>query len=116
MDEDRLSPRGGEKALDSTCSPSNPRTTDRVYTSMLGDVLAELLASVVGELAPEGVAPIIVALVLVLACVAFAALGSFVTYQVFTQQARPAQGLLALLLFGLSAGSGRLALKAFRSR
>ena len=88
----------------------------RVYTSMLGDLLADLLASVLGDAVAERVSGIIVAMLMVLACVAFAALGAFLTYQVLTKQLEPSVGLIALLLFGLSGLSGRLTLKGRRGR
>ena len=83
---------------------------------MLRDLLAELLASVLGGAVPERVTHIIAAMLMVLACVAFAALGAFMTYQVLTKQLEPSVGLLALLLFGLSGLSGRLARKGLRSK
>ena len=83
---------------------------------MLGDFVVELLASALGELVPQRVRDNFLAILMVLACVAFAALGAFMTYQVLTQQRGPVVGLVALCLFGLSGCSGRLALKGFRSR
>ena len=93
-----------------------PAHDGRVYTSMLGDLLAELLVSVLGAAVPQRVFDIIAAMLMVLACVAFAALGAFMTYKVLTKILEPSLGLIALLFFGLSGLSGRLALKGFRSK
>ena len=83
---------------------------------MLRDLLAELLASVLGDAVPERVSDIIAAMLIVLACVAFAALGAFMTYQVLAKQFEPSVGLIALFFFGLSGLSGRLARKGLRSK
>lgn len=83
---------------------------------MLGDLLVGLLASVLGDAVSERVSDIIAAMLMVLACVAFAALGGFMTYKFLTNQVEPSVGLIALLFFGLSGLSGRLARKGFRSK
>jgi hypothetical protein len=83
---------------------------------MLGDILVDLLVDLLVSVLGVRVSNSIVAMLMVLACVAFAALGALTTYRVLTKPLEPSVGLIALLFFGLSGVSGRLAWKGFRSK